>query len=87
MEATRRIDTLLPEASDVSEVRSVDEIARLAREAEIAAREPYSFADPLEGDALSGSARKRSEYPCAFEAIAFVEGQRVLTITWLPPAV
>lgn len=39
--------------------------------------------DPLEGDALS---RRRSEYPSAYSSIAFTEGSRVLTITWLPPA-
>ena len=40
--------------------------------------------DPLEGDALSP--KRRSEHPTAYESIAFVEGPRVLTITWLPPA-
>lgn len=81
--------------AEVSEVRSVSEI----REALEQATEPYeavlfgpaepaySVVDPLEGDALSTSSRRRSEYPCAYDAIAFVEGPRVLTITWLPPAI
>lgn len=42
------------------------------------------LSDPLEGDTLS--TRRRSEHPSAYESIAFVEGPRVLTITWLPPA-
>jgi len=85
--------------SDVSEIRSVSEIqAALAEVAleqaalhsELAAvRSPepaYSVQDPLEGDVLSSSGRRRSEHPSAYDAIAFVEGPRVLTITWLPPA-
>jgi hypothetical protein len=89
MEATRRSETPV-EAGEISEIRPIAEIARLAGAAEATrAIEPsYSMTDPLEGDALSGSAsaRQRSEHPCAFESIAFVEGARVLTITWLPPA-
>jgi len=52
--------------------------------AEPSAKTASPFDDPLEGDTLS--TRRRSEYPSAYEAIAFVEGPRVLTITWLPPA-
>lgn len=81
--------------TEVSEIRSVSEIqaALVHAEHEAAARAAlraagptpaYSVIDPLEGDALSTSARRRSEYPCAYESIAFVEGPRVLTITWLP---
>jgi hypothetical protein len=100
MEATRRTEQLLAEAEigEVSEIRQVSELARLVHEVEtvrpvpyepaVAACEPaYSVVDPLEGDVLSSSSRQRSEYPCAYDAIAFVEGPRVLTITWLPPAV
>lgn len=80
--------------AEISEIRPVSEIQsalREAREPGRAAHEPacepaYSVEDPLEGDALSASSRRRSEYPCAYDAIAFVEGPRVLTITWLPPA-
>lgn len=88
-------DALSADHSEVSEIRSVSEI----REAlEPAAADPdevamlgivepaYSVIDPLEGDSFSSSSRRRSEYPCAFDAIAFVEGPRILTITWLPPA-
>jgi len=72
---------------EVSEIRSVREIqAALAEAAPVTCEPAYSVQDPLEGDALSTSSRRRSEYPCAFDAIAFVEGPRVLTITWLPPA-
>lgn len=79
--------------SEVSEIRSVSELRQAleAAEPEPVARlgivEPaYSVIDPLAGDALSSSSRRRSEYPCAFDSIAFVDGPRVLTITWLPPA-
>lgn len=85
------------ELAEISEIRSVSELREsiereLERElapvpAPITGPEPsYSLIDPLEGDALSSSARRRSEHPCAFDAIAFLEGPRVLTITWLPPA-
>lgn len=83
--------------AEVSEVRSVSEIrealeheaaVRAAEVALVAPAEPaYSVVDPLEGDSLSSSSRRRSERPSAFDAIAFVEGSRVLTITLLPPAV
>ena len=86
---------LSADLAEVSEIRSVREI-REALEDWTAAGEgafllaplepAYSVVDPLEGDALSGSSRRRSEYPCAYDSIAFVEGPRVLTITWLPPA-
>jgi hypothetical protein len=92
--------TLAPEAvaadlAEVSEIRSVSEIReaveRAAASGEVAmlavAEPAYSVVDPLEGDALSSSSRRRSEYPCAYDSIAFVEGARVLTITWLPPAI
>jgi hypothetical protein len=75
--------------AEVSEIRRVSEIqAALYEESlgPVACEPAYSVVDPLEGDALSTSSRRRSEYPCAFDAIAFVEGSRVLTITWLPPA-
>jgi len=93
-------DEPVPSFSDISEVRPVSEIQasleqeRLATspgEAQLLAAAPervYAAVDPLEGDALSASGRRRSqsEHPCAYDAIAFVEGPRVLTITWLPPA-
>jgi hypothetical protein len=75
--------------AEVSEIRRVSEIQAALHEASlepVACEPAYSVLDPLEGDALSTSARRRSEYPCAFDAIAFMEGARVLTITWLPPA-
>lgn len=82
------------DSSEISEIRSVSELrAALEHAAEphnvalLGVVEPaYSVVDPLEGDALSSSCRHRSDYPCAYDAIAFVEGPRVLTITWLPPA-
>jgi len=86
-------DALSADHSEVSEIRSVSEIraaleaAELHEIAMLSVVEPaYSVVDPLEGDALSSSSRRRSEYPCAYDAIAFVEGPRVLTITWLPRA-
>jgi hypothetical protein len=85
-------EAVTADLAEVSEIRSVSEIreAALEHEAQLEAAlraEPaYSVTDPLEGDALSSSARRRSEYPCAYDAIAFLEGPRVLTITWLPPA-
>jgi hypothetical protein len=78
--------------AEVSEIRTVSEIRRALElheqraEAVLHAEPAYSVIDPLEGDALSSSSRRRSEYPSAYDAIAFVEGARVLTITWLPPA-
>lgn len=78
--------------AEVSEIRSVREIEAALTEvavhavAAVPCEPAYSVVDPLEGDALSTSSRRRSEYPCAFDSIAFVEGPRVLTITWLPPA-
>jgi len=93
-----KTQALCEDLAEVSEIRSVGEIqealerATLAAEAELEAAllapmEPaYSVVDPLEGDALSTSSRRRSEYPSAYDSIAFVEGPRVLTITWLPPA-
>jgi len=87
-------EALSADFSEVSEIRSVSEIrealeqaAELEQVAMLGVVEPaYSVVDPLEGDALSSSSRRRSEYPCAFDSIAFVDGPRVLTITWLPPA-
>jgi hypothetical protein len=87
-------EAVTADLAEVSEIRSVSEIREAALEHEArqleAALHPeplYSVIDPLEGDALSSSSRRRSEYPCAYDAIAFMEGARVLTITWLPPAV
>lgn len=77
--------------AEISEIRTVSEIQSALREVPmhvgpVVCEPAYSILDPLEGDALSTSSRRRSEYPCAYDAIAFVEGPRVLTITWLPPA-
>lgn len=86
-------DAVSPDLAEVSEIRSVSEIREaLEHAAPHGLAGPsidaaYSVTDPLEGDALSTSSRRRSEYPSAFDSIAFVEGPRVLTITWLPPAV
>lgn len=75
------------DAGDISEMRPVSEIRQALARASLSEAEPsYSTVDPLEGDALSSSPRHRSEHPCAYDSIAFVEGSRVLTITWLPPA-
>lgn len=87
-------EALSADFSEVSEIRTVSEIrAALEHAAEphdvamLGVVEPaYSIVDPLEGDALSSSSRRRSEYPCAFDSIAFLDGPRLLTITWLPPA-
>lgn len=86
---TAAIEARTDDFAEVSEIRRVSEIQAALHEASldpIACEPAYSILDPLEGDALSTSSRRRSEYPCAFDAIAFVEGPRVLTITWLPPA-
>jgi hypothetical protein len=84
---TAAIEARTDDFAEVSEIRRVSEIQAALHEEPVVACEPaYSVVDPLEGDALSTSSRRRSEYPCAFDAIAFVEGPRVLTITWLPPA-
>ena len=86
-------EALSADFSEVSEIRSVSEIRQAFEQAAedqaamLRVVEPaYSIVDPLAGDALSGSSRRRSEYPCAFDSIAFVDGPRILTITWLPPA-
>jgi hypothetical protein len=76
-----------PEPGEISEIRAVSEIRdALARTGQSEVEPAYTMTDPLEGDALSTSPRHRSEHPCAFDSIAFVQGSRVLTITWLPPA-
>lgn len=87
-----RAEAVTADLAEVSEIRTVSEIREAlehqarALEAALHVEPAYSVVDPLEGDALSSSARRRSEYPSAYDAIAFMEGPRVLTITWLPPA-
>jgi hypothetical protein len=83
------VSTDLAEVSEirtVSEIREALELATQNAEAALHSEPAYTVVDPLRGDALSSSSRRRSEYPSAYDAIAFVEGSRVLTITWLPPA-
>lgn len=93
MEPKRKHENLHVEArieldvGEISEIRSVSELRAALEGSSLSEVEPsYSVTDPLEGDVFSSSSRQRSEHPCAFDSIAFVEGARVLTITWLPPA-